>query len=594
MFHGRMPLSEEETELKGRAIDYLRRLWPFYRPYLGRAAAAGSMLLVTSAAALSGPVLIKRAIDVDIAGGDLRGLALTSLVYLAIQLVSLVAIYLQTVWLFQVGERGAADIKQFLFTRLLDLPVSFFDKNQVGRLISRVESDSESLKMLFTRTSVVLLQSLLMLVGMSVIMATTNWRLFVLVAVLLPPFVVALWVFQRKVRPVYLAVRRTVAEINSLVAESLQGLPVVQLFRQQARFAARMDELNRAKYRADLKATGLWYGVWFLVDFGEIIGFGLVLGFGGAWALGGLLTLGTLFMFVSYLTRLFGPLRMISDQVNVMQRAFASAERIFGMLDETPEPAGRPVPGPLVLRDRIAFERVSFAYDGANRVLHDVDLVIRKGEKVALVGETGGGKSSLVNLLLRFYPCPEGRIRFDDLDLAELDRHQLRATFGFVPQEVVLFPGTVVDNLRMLDDSVSREQVIAAAKRARIHEAVLRFPKGYDTDLIERGVNFSLGERQLLAFARALVRDPEVLILDEATSSVDPHTEQLIQQGLAELLAGRTAVIVAHRLATIRMVDRIVVVHKGRIAEEGSHAELLARDGIYTRLYRLQYVGGPA
>ncbi|MFO7639225.1 MAG: ABC transporter ATP-binding protein [bacterium] len=594
MFHGRMPLSEEETELKGRAIDYLRRLWPFYRPYLGRAAAAGSMLLVTSAAALSGPVLIKRAIDVDIAGGDLRGLALTSLVYLAIQLVSLVAIYLQTVWLFQVGERGAADIKQFLFTRLLDLPVSFFDKNQVGRLISRVESDSESLKMLFTRTSVVLLQSLLMLAGMSVIMATTNWRLFVLVAVLLPPFVVALWVFQRKVRPVYLAVRRTVAEINSLVAESLQGLPVVQLFRQQARFAARMDELNRAKYRADLKATGLWYGVWFLVDFGEIIGFGLVLGFGGAWALGGLLTLGTLFMFVSYLTRLFGPLRMISDQVNVMQRAFASAERIFGMLDETPEPAGRPVPGPLVLRDRIAFERVSFAYDGANRVLHDVDLVIRKGEKVALVGETGGGKSSLVNLLLRFYPCPEGRIRFDDLDLAELDRHQLRATFGFVPQEVVLFPGTVVDNLRMLDDSVSREQVIAAAKRARIHEAVLRFPKGYDTDLIERGVNFSLGERQLLAFARALVRDPEVLILDEATSSVDPHTEQLIQQGLAELLAGRTAVIVAHRLATIRMVDRIVVVHKGRIAEEGSHAELLARDGIYTRLYRLQYVGGPA
>ncbi|MFO7675508.1 MAG: ABC transporter ATP-binding protein [bacterium] len=592
MFHGRMPLSEEETRLTGRASDYIRRLWPYFRRYLGRALAAGAMLLVTTAVGVFGPVLIKRAIDVNIAQGDLTGLAATSLAFLGLQLVSLAAVYLQTLWLFQVGERGAADIKQELFSHLLNLPVSFFDRHQVGRLISRVESDSEALKMLFTRTSVVLLQSLLMLAGMSVVMATTSWRLFLLVAALLPPFVVAFWVFQRKVRPVYLEVRRAVGDLNSLVAEMLQGLPVVQLFRQQGRFAGQMDGLNRRKYRADLKATGLWYAVWFLVDFGEIIGFGLVLGIGGAWALRGMLTLGTLFMFVTYLSRLFGPLRMISDQINVMQRAFASAERIFGMLDEEPEPAGRALAGPLILRDRIAFERAGFSYDGENFVLEDIDLEVRRGEKVALVGETGGGKSSLVNLMMRFYPLQRGRLRFDDHDLAGLDRHQLRAAFGFVPQEVVLFPGTVVDNLRMLDDSVPREDVIAAAKRARIHESVLRFPKGYDTNLIERGVNFSLGERQLLAFARALVRDPEVLVLDEATSSVDPHTEHLIQQGLAELLAGRTAVIVAHRLATIRMVDRIVVVHKGRIAEEGSHAELLARDGIYTRLYRLQYVGG--
>jgi ATP-binding cassette subfamily B protein len=589
-----MPLSEEETRLTGRASDYIRRLWPYFRRYLGRALAAGAMLLVTTAVGVFGPVLIKRAIDVNIAQGDLGGLAVTSLGFLGLQLVSLAAVYLQTLWLFQVGERGAADIKQELFAHLLSLPVAFFDRHQVGRLISRVESDSEALKMLFTRTSVVLLQSLLMLAGMSVVMAMTSWRLFLLVAALLPPFVVAFWVFQRKVRPVYLEVRRAVGDLNSLVAETLASLPVVQLFRQQGRFAAQMDGLNRRKYRADLKATGLWYAVWFLVDFGEVIGFGLVLGIGGAWALRGLLTLGTLFMFVTYLSRLFGPLRMISDQVNVMQRAFASAERIFGMLDEQPEPEGRALAGPLILHDRIAFERAGFSYDGEKFVLHDIDLSINKGEKVALVGETGGGKSSLVNLMMRFYPLQHGRLRFDDHDLAGLDRHQLRSAFGFVPQEVVLFPGTVVDNLRMLDDSVPREDVIAAAKRARIHEAVLRFPKGYDTNLIERGVNFSLGERQLLAFARALVRDPQVLVLDEATSSVDPHTEHLIQEGLAELLAGRTAVIVAHRLATIRMVDRIVVIHKGRVAEEGSHAELLARNGLYTRLYRLQYVEGAA
>ncbi|HDQ99916.1 MAG TPA: ABC transporter ATP-binding protein [candidate division WOR-3 bacterium] len=585
------PLSEEETQLKGRAVDYLRRLWPWYRRYLGRALAAGAMLIVTSAAGLLGPVLIRRAIDSNIAGGDLAGLALTSLIYLGLQSAAFVAAYFQMLWLFTVGERGAADIKQQLFRHLLSLPVSYFDRNQVGRLISRVESDTEALKMLFTRTSVVLLQSFLMLVGMGVIMATANWRLFLLVAALLPPFVIAFWLFQRKVRPVYLEVRRAVGDINSLIAETLQGLPVVQLFRQQARFAGQMDRLNRRKARAEMKATGLWYVVWFLVDFGEIIGFGLVLGVGGLWALRGELTLGTLFMFVAYLTRLFGPLRMISDQVNVMQRAFASAERIFNILDEKPEPPGRPGPGPLVLRDRIRFDRASFAYDGGETVLHDIDLEIRKGEKVALVGETGGGKSSLVNILLGFYACRAGRVRFDDSDLADIDRHRLRATFGFVPQEVVLFPGTVVDNLRMLDDTVSREEVVAAAKRARIHDAILRFPKGYDTNLIERGVNFSLGERQLLAFARALVRDPQVLILDEATSSVDPHTEHLIQEGLVELLAGRTALIVAHRLATIRMVDRIVVIHKGRVAEAGGHTELLARRGLYSRLYRLQYVG---
>ena len=587
-------LDLDETKPTGKAGTYIRRLWPFFRRHLRLVIGAGALLLVSTGLGLLGPVLLKRAIDVNIGHNDLRGLAVTSLIYLGIQLVILSTGYFQQVWLALVGERGAADLKQALFRHVLDLPMSFFDKTPAGKLISRVESDTEALKMLFTRTTVVLLQSVLMLVGMSIIMGVTSLKLYLLVLVLLPPFVVAFWVFQKKVRPVYMKVRRTVAETNNLVSEALKGLPVIQVFCQQRRFAQRMDDLNRLKYKGELKATILWHAVWMLVDFGEVLGIGLVLGVGGSWALKGQMTIGTLFLFVSYITRLFGPLRAISDQINVMQRAFASAERTFQVLDQAPEPAGTPTAGAFRLREAISCENLNFAYDGQNLVLKDVSLVVRKGEKVALVGETGGGKTSIVNLLMKFYAAQSGRIRCDAEDLATMDKHRIRSAVGFVPQEVVMFPGSVLDNLRLFDDTIPREQVIEAARRARIHDAIAGFPQGYDTVLTEGGANFSLGERQLLAFARALVRDPEILILDEATSSVDPHTEHLIQEGLEELLKGRTAIMVAHRLATIRMADRVLVVHKGRIAEQGTHEELLAREGIYSRLYRLQYVGEAA
>lgn len=587
-------LDLEEAKPTGKAGTYIRRLWPFFRRYLGRVIAAGALLLVSTGLGLLGPVLLKRAIDVNIGGSDFRGLATTSLVYLAVQAVILVASYFQMIWLAQVGERGAADLKQTLFAHMLNAPMSFFDKNPAGKLISRVESDTEALKMLFARTTVVLLQSFLMVVGMSIIMSLTNWRLYLIVLALLPPFVVAFWLFQKKVRPIYLTVRKTVAESNNLVSEALKGLPVIQLFCQQERFARRMDDLNRLKFRTEMKAFALWNVIWFLVDFGEIVGIGLVLAVGGSWALKGALTIGTLFLFVTYITRLFGPLRAISDQVNMMQRAFVAAERSFQILDQASEPEGARAGENLRLGESITCEQVDFTYDGENLVLRDINILIRKGEKVALVGETGGGKSSIVSLLMKFYLVAKGRVCYDGEDLAGMDRHRLRAGVGYVPQEVVTFPGSVLDNLRMFDDTVSRDVVVAAAKRVRIHDTIERFPQGYDTILTEGGTNFSLGERQLLAFARALVRDPDILILDEATSSVDPHTEHLIQEGLEELLAGRTAVIVAHRLATIRMVDRVLVIHKGRVAEEGTHDELMRKQGIYSRLYRLQYVGEAA
>jgi len=589
MWYDEFALVEEETKAKGRAIDYLRRLWPFFAPYRGKVAAAGFLLLVASGLSLSGPVLLKRAIDINIARGDMRGLALTSLLYLGVQVAIFFATYFQLIWLAQVGEKGTADIKHRLFAHILRLPMAFFDRQQSGKLVSRVESDTEALKMLFTRTSVVLIQSGLLIFGMSVVMVFTNWRLYLLVLLLLPPFAFAFYLFQKKVRPVYLSVRKTVGEINNLVVETLKGLGVIQAFGQQQIFARKMNDFNRKKYQGEIRSSILWYTVWFLVDFGEVVGIGLVLGLGGLWALQGNLTIGTLVLFVSYISRLFSPLRAISDQINTMQQAFAAAERALTVLYEPMEPAGEDK-RELVFQNGIYFERVSFAYDGEDFVLNDIDLQIKKGERIALVGETGGGKSSIVNLLIRFYLPQRGRIRFDQTDLKEIDYHRLRRLIGFVPQEVILFPGTVLDNLRMFDEEISLEQVVAAAKRLNIDERIRGFDKGYNTVISEEGANFSLGERQLLAFARALVRDPEILILDEATSAVDPQTESLIQDGLKELLRGRTAIIIAHRLATIQMVDRVVVIHRGRVAEAGKHEELLKNDYIYARLFRLQFV----
>ena len=580
----------EEAKTKGLGFKLLPRIWPFFRKYRNRVIAAGTLLVVSTVLSLFGPVLLRHAIDVDIAHGSIPGLLRTAAVYLVLQLAVFSISYFQRVALAIVGENAAADLKEKLYQHIVRLPVSFFDHNPVGRLITRNESDTEALKQLFATTAVVIAQDIVLLLGMSVVMAIVNWKLFLIVIVLFPGFLFAFNWFQRRVRPVYVSIRRTVAEINNFINETIRGLPVVQAMNRQEYFADKMDRLNQEKFRKEMKGQFYWYRIWFMVDFGEVIGFALVLGIGGLWALHGALTIGSLFLFISYITRVFQPIRGLSDQINVMQRAFASAERMFGIFDTAPEQADQVTRQAARVAQGLQIEGVDFAYEGRDLVLKDVSLNVRRGEKVALVGETGGGKTSVVSLLMKFYEPQTGRILIDGIDLRELDNRSLRRQVGFVPQEVILFPGSVLDNLRLFDESVSQEKVYDAARRARIHEKILQFPQGYATNLVERGINLSLGERQLLAFARALVFDPEILILDEATSSVDPHTEHLIQQGLEELLKGRTAIIVAHRLATIQMVDRIVVVHKGRIVQQGSHGELIAQDGYYSRLYRLQYL----
>ncbi|MEW6686340.1 MAG: ABC transporter ATP-binding protein [Candidatus Edwardsbacteria bacterium] len=567
----------------------VKRLLPFFKKYQGKILLAGLLLLFSSLFSILGPILLKHAIDVDIKLGNFTGLLRTTILYLLIQTAILVTDYFQRTGLMVTGEKAVADIKQSVFSHLLSLPVSFFDHNPVGRLITRVESDTEALKTLFTATSVVILQDLVMLVGMSVVMIIVNVKLYLIIFLLLPVFIFTLWRFQRRVRPIYIQIRKKIADMNNLVSESLKGLAVIQAFNREETFARKLDRLGGKKYAMEKAVSTLWYRIWFLVDFGEVLGLTFVLGLGGLWALKGQLTIGTLFLFVSYIARLFGPLRGLSDQINVMQRAFAAAERLFSILDTKPEEELLKEES-IKFNTRINFSGVNFAYTDRETTLKGVSLDINRGEKIALVGETGGGKTSLVSLLLKFYRPQEGRIAIDGQDITEINKKDLRRLFGFVPQDVILFPGSVLENLRLFDKTIPPVKVHQAAERARIHKIILDFPAGYETNLIERGINLSAGERQLLSFARALVFDPEILILDEATSSVDPHTEHLIQEGLEELLKDRTAIIIAHRLSTIRRADRIFVVHRGEIIESGNHLELMRQRGYYARLYKLQYL----
>ena len=570
----------------------LKNLLPYFRKYLKTIIIASFLLLFSTLLTLLGPILIKRAIDVEIPTKSVQGLIIIAGIYIVVQIVVLLVRYFQQIEIMSVGERAIADLKADMFRHLLKLPISYFDKHPIGSLISRVESDTEALKFLFSSTAVVLVSNLALLVGMSLVMLVVSWRLYLLILVMMPIFAYSFYWFERHVRPVYINLRKKIAEINGFVVETVKSLNVVKVFQQENNFVSKVNALGKDKYDYELRALSFWYRIWFFVELGEIIGIVLVLGIGGIWALAGLITIGTLYLFISYITRLFVPLRGLSDQINVIERAFAAAERAFQILSTAEE---FQVSEKHVLREFeniIEFKNLSFFYGDENWVLKNLNFQIKKGERIALVGETGGGKTSIISLLLKYYSPQNGDILIDGKSLAHIERHSLRSRIGFVPQDVILFPGSILDNLRLFDEAIPVDRIHAAAKRAKIHQRILNLPDGYNTNIIEQGINLSFGERQLLSYTRALVFDPEILILDEATSSVDPESERLVQQGLKELLKGRTAIIIAHRLTTTRLADRVLVIHKGELAEEGNHADLLLEKGHYYRMYRLQYLSG--
>ncbi len=582
----------------GRVYDrkLLARMIPLLRPFRLRIAGAGLVLAVSSGLGLLPPLLLKRAIDLNIAGKDFQGLLVTVGAYVLLQVAIFGVNYLMLVALESLGVRIVSSLKEKLFGHMLRLDIAFFDGHPVGRLIARVESDTEAIRRLFTSSMFTLLGAVVSLAGMVAVMLSISPALFLAVASLMPVIAGLTVVFQKKIRPMFVLVRKKYAEIVAYLTEMMQGMRVVQAFSREGAVAARMEDLNRSYLRTLVPSEIISMGFFSLVGLFEIAGLAIILSVGGSMVAKGALTIGAMVLFLGYLRQFFVPVYAFSEQVSTMQRAFAAAERVFEIMDLTPTVADNQHGGREPFGDRIEFQNVSFSYGGragqggGEMVLRDISFSVAKGERVALVGATGGGKTSIVNLLLRFYDPQRGRITMDGRDIREIPVDALRSNFGLVLQDVFLFPGSIRENLT-LGAGIPEPKLDRAVEILGLERLLRRMPQGLGSELAERGANLSQGERQLLSFARALAYDPEILVLDEATSSVDPSSERLIQEGIRRLLAGRTAVIIAHRLSTVLDADRILVVHKGRIVESGTNQELLERNGYYAKLYRIQFAG---
>jgi ATP-binding cassette, subfamily B, multidrug efflux pump len=585
-----------EEEPLNRAYDagLLRRLLVYLRPY--RLPVAGAVLLLLAGAALTllAPALTQRALDVAIPRHDLGLLGTLAAIFAAGLVLEFLAEYGQTLLTTQVGQRVMFDLRRQIFSHLQRLPIPFFDRNPVGRLMTRVTSDVETLNELFSSGVVTVFGDLFTIGAIMVMMLATDWQLALVAFAVIPLVWVTVTLFRRYVRETFRDIRIKVARLNSFLQEHISGVRVVQLFGREADASRRFRRVNAEHLDAHLRSITV-YAVFFpAIEVLTAVALALLLWYGGLRTLGGTLTVGVLAAFIQLTRRFFQPLQDLSEKFNLLQSAMASSERVFRLLDEpvTVAEPPRPVPLPRPVRGAVAFENVWFRYsDTGPWVLRDVSFTASPGETVALVGATGAGKSTIVSLLLRFYDPVRGRITIDGVDLRELRIADLRGLIGFVQQDLFLFTGDILRNLT-LDAPVGLEAAKEAASRVGADRFIDRLPAGYAHVLGERGRSLSVGERQLLSFARALALNPAILVLDEATSSVDAETEAQIQRAIGELMAGRTSLVVAHRLSTILHADTILVMHHGEIRERGTHRELLAARGLYERLYQLSAAAG--
>jgi len=521
----------------------------------------------------------------------LRGSAIAGVVRLAalfavVLLVRFVFTILQVYLLQYTGQRVMYDMRRGLFAHVLRLPLRFFDRNPVGRLVTRVTNDVAAINEMFTSMLVNLFRDAFLILGILIVMFGLEWRLALVIFALFPVIVFAAWQFRNRVRVAYREVRRQIARLNAYIQESISGMRIIQVFVQELKANDRFSEINQAKYVAQIRQM-LTFAVFRpMMSFLSSFAIALVIWFGGFNVLRGSLSLGALTAFIQYARMLFEPVLNLSEGYNVLQAAMASSERIFRLLDEEVEDpgAGEVLPAP---EGRIEFRDVWFAYNEEDWVLKGVSFVAEPGRHVAIVGPTGSGKTTIIRILLRMYPIQKGQILLDGVPIERLDLAHLRSRMAVVLQDVFLFSGDIMDNIKLRSDIPEG----AAIESARFVNAdfVEALPDGYHTEVKERGVTLSVGERQLLSFARAVAFDPTVLVLDEATASIDSHTEALIQRSLHKIMEGRTSIVIAHRLSTIREADRIIVLHKGELVESGTHEQLLALDGLYAALHSLQF-----
>ncbi len=607
----------QEDEILGKAYDarLMRRLLGYLRPYGPLVTLSILLLLFAAMADLAGPYFIKVAIDRYIRIGDVAGVGRIAAVYLGTLVAGALFRYGQNYVTQIVGQSVMFDLRMELFTHLQRLAVAFFTSNPVGRLMTRITNDVDTLYEMVTDGVVMVFGDVFVLVGIVVAMLFLDWRLALVAFTVIPVLAVLTLLFQAKSRETYRAIRVRIARINAYLNENLMGMSIVQLFNRERRNFDRFDALNADYYTWNQKA--ITYMAMFFPGVGLVgaTATALLIWYGGGQVVQQVVTLGVLVAQLQYAERFFRPIQDLAEKYNILQAAMASSERLFRVLDEPVTVRDPVAPVPLErVRGEVEFRDVWFAYPGpaagassgepppAGRsghpapsgsdewVLKGVSFVIRPGESVAFVGHTGAGKTSIINLITRFYDPQRGQVLVDGVDVREYAQRDLRRHVGLVLQDVFLFSGTVYSNIRLGNRDISDDAIHQAAEFVNAAPFVSQLPRGYATEVVERGATLSVGQRQLIAFARAVAHNPEILlVLDEATSSVDTETELLIQDAITRALRERTSIIIAHRLSTIQNVDRILVLHKGRVVEEGTHRQLLARGGVYSKLYQLQY-----
>lgn len=592
---------EEKQQEPGFDRHLFKRIVSYLLPYKGWVLLAFFSVMVAAVLGPLQPWLIQIAIDDYIVEGDLGGLQLVAIFLIGALvlegLLSFVNNYL-TQW---IGQHAIYDLRTKVFRHIQRQPLGFYNRTPIGRLITRATSDVEAISDVLSSGVVTILGDLFKLIFIAAFMFYLDWRLALVTIAVMPLMVWVTFWFRLKVRDQYRETRKQVAKLNSFMQEHVTGMSIVQMFNRQGEEMQRFKNINNDHRTAQINTIFYFALFWPAVSIISDVAMGLVLWVGGLSAMGDLLTVGVLIAFIQYARRFFEPIRNLSDQYNTLLAAMAGAERVFGLLDKdyALEEPGEPVKIDRV-EGRIVFDDVWFTYDevptgtepgdpSVNWILRGVSFEVEPGDNVAIVGATGAGKTTIINLLLRFYEINHGRILVDGVDIRRLELKDLRRHIGLVLQDVFLFSGTVERNVTLEDETVEPEEIRRAARLLGADAFIERLPEGYQQDVRERGASLSHGQRQMLSFVRAVVYNPEVLVLDEATSSVDTETEELIQQALYRLLEGRTCLIIAHRLSTIREADKILVMHKGTLRERGTHEELLAEEGLYRKLYEFQY-----
>jgi len=581
--------AEEELQVKVYDFRLMKRLLGFAARYWYLFALAVILLFASTAADLARPYLIGVAIDDFIKKGDAASLSRMGVYFLLLVVSGFLFNLLQIYVLSYAGQSIIFNIRQKLFSHMQKLPLSYFDKNPVGRLVTRVTNDTEALNEVYTNVLVTLLKDIAILAGVVVIMFKLNVTMTLVSLAIMPVVIVLSVFFRRRIRKVYRNVRTSLAKINSAISENISGMRVIQMFNREKENFERFGRIGHEYYRAvmsEIITFGLFRPA---VEMMSYIALSLLIWFGGLEVLHGTLQFGVLYAFVNYISMFFQPINDLAEKYNILQASMAAAERIFLILDTPAEDDSGALSLPDGVRGEIEFRNVWFAYNEGDWVLRDVSFTVPAGKTVAIVGATGAGKTSIISLLSRLYEIQKGEILIDGINTRDIRKDDLRKLTGTVLQDVFLFSGKLKDNIRLDEESITDDKVREAARYVNADGFISKLPLGYDTEVMERGATFSAGQRQLLAFARALAFDPKILVLDEATSNIDTETEMLIQDALAKLTRNRTTIVIAHRLSTVQHADKIIVLHKGKVRESGTHQELLAKRGMYYSLYLLQY-----